>query len=279
MEQLTTDESKKIELEILKSFKRFCNDNGLNYYLCGGTMIGAVRHSGFIPWDDDIDVIMPRPDYRRFIEIFPKDGINSYKLLSPYTVKDCCIVYSKLYDTKTVKYDKEYAEKYWKYGVDIDIFPTDGVPSDDKECERYFRKQYRDFHKFLALVGGFYFSGSLPKKAIKYLYTFIIKLLGRIKLLDANEIAMRINERAEEYTIEASNRIAISIFPHYGKKEIVDKNGFLRKMEMKFEDDYFTVPSNYDEYLTSLYGDYMKYPPIEKQVTHHLSDFYKKEEA
>lgn len=276
MQQLTTDECKEIELSILKTLKGFCNENGIRYYLCGGTMIGAIRHNGFIPWDDDIDIIMPRPDYRHFLSIFPAEGINGYRLLSPYTSDDCHIVYSKIYDIRTVKCDQEYDPIYWKYGVDVDLFPTDGVPIGEIQCNRYFRKQYHDFHIFLAIVGGYSFGGSLSKRIIKYAYTFLIKLAGKTGLVNANKIAMRINERAEKNSIEASDKIAISIFPHYGKKEIVSKEGFLKQIEVRFEDDVYTAPSNYDEYLGSIYGDYMELPPPDKQITHHLSNCYYK---
>lgn len=277
MLQLTIDECKGRELDILKKVRDFCIENNIRYYLCGGTMIGAIRHGGFIPWDDDIDIIMPRPDYRKFISLFPRGGLEYYRLLSPYNVDDCCIVFSKVYDTRTIKQDREVANKYWRYGVDIDIFPTDGVPEDAILCDKYFQQQYRDFHLFLALVRGYNFGGSFLKKILNYTYTFLIKRLGSIGLLDAHKLALRINERAEGYSIDTSKKVAITIFPHYGKREIVDKEGFLKQIEVKFEGDMFTAPSNYDEYLTSVYGDYMKLPPVEKQVTHHLSNCYLKE--
>ena len=277
MRQLTVSECKEYELAILKRIKDFCNENNIRYYLCGGTMIGAIRHGGFIPWDDDIDIIMPRPDYRKFISLFPKTGLGNYQLLSPYNDDDCCIVFSKVYDDRTIKHDREVAEKYWKYGVDIDIFPTDGVPKDEDLCNKYFKQQYRDFHLFLALVGGYSFSGSFLKKLIKYNFTYVVKRLGTVGLLDAHRIALRINDRAEQNSIDESDKVAISIFPHYGKHEIVDKEGFLKQIEVEFEDDVFTAPSNYDDYLTSVYGDYMRLPPVDKQVTHHLSNCYLKE--
>lgn len=279
MEQLTIEECKEIELRILKTVRDFCDENDIKYYLCGGTMIGAIRHGGFIPWDDDIDIIMPRSDYRKFISIFPKNGLKGFKLLSPYNTDDCCIVFTKVYDTNTIKQDREVDKRYWNYGVDIDIFPTDGVPQDPQKCDAYFKKQYKSFHVFLALVGGYDFVGSIPKKILKYVYTFIIKCFGKIGMLNSHRIAMKINERAEANLIETSDKVAISIFPHYGKKEIVTKEGFLKQIKVKFEDDYFTAPSNYDEYLSSVYGDYMKLPPAEKQITHHLSNCYYKDEV
>ena len=276
MERITVQETKKIELNILISIREFCKENGIRYYLTGGSLIGAVRHSGFIPWDDDIDIIMPRKDYMHFIEIFPQEGLNGYKLLSPYTENDCCIVFSKVYDPHTVKMDKEVEKKYWKYGVDVDIFPTDGVPEREKDKQQFFKQQYKDFHIFLALVGGFCFSGNLLKVVAKYIFTMIIKFMGKLGIINANRICLRINDRARQYDVDECQEIAMSIFPHYGKREITNRDRFLRQVELPFENELFTAPGNYDEFLTSLYGDYMKLPPIDKQKTHHLSDFYRK---
>lgn len=277
MGRLTVEEVKHIELDILKSVREYCDNNGIRYYLCGGTLIGAIRHGGFIPWDDDIDIVMPREDYRRFISRFPAEGINGYRLLTPYTEKDCCIVFSKVYDTATVKRDKEVAKKYWKYGVDIDIFPTDGVPKETDRRNEYFRKQYNDFHIFLALVGGYDFNGSFAKRFLKCIVTFLIKCAGKLHIVNAHAICMRINMRAEQNQIEESDEIAVSVFPHYGKREIVSKDSFLEKTEVIFEGEKFSAPAGYDEYLRSVYGDYMTMPPAEQRQTHHLSDFYWKD--
>ena len=273
MRQLTIDETKTKELDILKSVRDFCDAHQLRYYLCGGTLIGAVRHKGFIPWDDDIDIIMPRPDYMEFIKLFPEEGVNGYKLMSPYNDKECFITFSKVYDTPTLKKDREVSSKYWKCGIDIDVFPTDGVPN-ESEIDSFFRKQYRDFHIFLALVGGFEFKGSVPKKIVKAIVTALIKIAGSVGIFNANKMALKINNRAMKYSVNEANKIAVSIFPHYGKREIVSKEAFLKQIILPFEDDMFTAPSSYDEYLSSLYGDYIKLPPKEKQATHHLSDFW-----
>lgn len=214
--------------------------------------------------------------YRRFIELFPETGINGYKLLSPYTEQDCCITFAKVYDPNSIKKDREVEKKYWKYGIDIDVFPTDGVPSTEEDCKKFFRQQYMDFHLFRALVGGMQFNDAVPKKMVKILYTSVIKVAGKLKLLKEDQICMRINERAERYKVADSEKIAVSVFPHYGNREVVGKDGFLNQVTLNFEGEMFTAPSNYDEYLTSLYGDYMKLPSRDKQKTHHLSVFYRK---
>ena len=125
MTQLSVKEVKKIESDTFRAIKDFCTKNNIQYYLSGGTMLGAIRHNGFIPWDDDIDISMTRDNYMRFIELFPKEGLNGYSLLSPYTKEDCGIVFSKVYDTSTRKVDNELKSKYANYGIDIDLFPID----------------------------------------------------------------------------------------------------------------------------------------------------------
>lgn len=120
-------ENQLMQIEMLKSFHEFCKENALRYYIIGGTAIGALRHHGFIPWDDDIDLGMPRKDYNKLISTYNKKRTNDrYILESPYTKnKDYCYTYSKLYDSKTLLVEK--LKKEFVRGVFIDIFPIDGV--------------------------------------------------------------------------------------------------------------------------------------------------------
>ena len=276
MNYLTIQEVKEIELKILLSIRDFCDSHNIRYYLAGGTLLGAIRHKGFIPWDDDIDIIMPREDYKKFTSLFPVEGINGYLLYSPYTEHDSCIVFSKVYDQETLKTDREFTQKYWKCGVDIDIFPTDGVPNDSYKCKKYFRRQHFDYKILHALVSEFKPGGSWLKDILRFIFAMLVKCVGKLHIIHTHDICIRINQRAEQNLIDNSEKIAVSIFPHYGTKEIVSKENFLKQIEVSFEGELFTAPSGYDEYLHSLYGDYMKLPPIEKQVTHHLSEFYRK---
>lgn len=276
MIEIETSIVKKKELEILKAFHQFCEENNLKYFLGGGTLIGAVRHKGFIPWDDDIDIAMLRDDYMRLIEIFPANGINGCQLLSPYTDMECPITFAKLYDTSTVKKDKEVIKKYWKYGIDIDIFPWDGVP-EEKERKQFFRKQYFDFHIFLAIVGRYRKEKSLGKTIGKGMFMTLCKGLAFLRILNAQKINLKMNELAMQYKVKDSEMICDSVFPDCGgMRKMVTKDAFSQQINLEFEDGIFFGPIGYDEYLTNAYGDYMKLPPKEEQKTHHLSNIYYK---
>lgn len=131
------EEIKKIQLEILKYVDQFCSQNNIKYALGYGTLIGAVRHKGFIPWDDDIDIIMRRNDYNRFIELFSKET-GRYKVWSHNLQTDYPIPYAKVTDEKTLKL--EGTNYYVERGVDIDVFPLDDLPNDEKAVDKVFKK-------------------------------------------------------------------------------------------------------------------------------------------
>ena len=134
MKRISFEEAKRVELDILLHVAKFCDEHGLRYFLAYGTLIGAVRHKGFIPWDDDIDIQMPREDYEKLLELYPKENTDEkYFLLAP-EMKGAHHPYAKIIDTRTVK--KELgAKKNNPLGVDIDVFPLDGQPDGDKEFE------------------------------------------------------------------------------------------------------------------------------------------------
>ena len=129
MKEISFEESKKLELDILLAVADFCNKNNLTYFLAYGTLIGAIRHKGFIPWDDDIDIQMPREDYNKFIETFSHER---YKTIAPGTPLSKHS-FVKVIDTETVKIEAHKKYKKGFLGVDIDIFPLDGTPSDENE--------------------------------------------------------------------------------------------------------------------------------------------------
>ena len=124
MKRVTPEELKRIQLDLLQKTADFCEQNGLRYFLCGGTLIGAVRHKGYIPWDDDIDIAMPRPDYDRFINTFNKQE-NYYQVVSRENNHAYSYAFAKVYDNRTILQELHY--KGSTFGVYIDILPADGV--------------------------------------------------------------------------------------------------------------------------------------------------------
>ena len=277
MKQLSVEEIKNKELEILVFFHEYCEKNKMKYWLTAGSLIGAIRHKGFIPWDDDIDVGMPREDYMRLIEKYPKEGINGLKLLNTINQKDCPITFSKLYDVNTIKKDDEVEEKYQKYGVDIDIFPYDFSPRNHVKFKWVYMHQYIRFKFFLGIVGKYRKERSTMKSILKKIFMFVCKTLAYFHIISADKISIKMNKTAMKY--KSGEYLYESMQP--SKIFIADyakSFSFSELILCDFENKKFYIPKGYDEVLRSSYGDYLILPPIEKRTTHHLSHYYSKED-
>lgn len=276
--QLSTAELKERELKLLSFFHDYCETNNLRYWLSAGSLIGAVRHKGFIPWDDDIDIGMPREDYMKLIDNYPREGIDGIRLLTPFTQHDCPITFGKLYDTTTLKMDNEVEEKYQQYGIDIDIFPWDNAPESIQEINSFYKKQYYRFKVFLGIVGKYRKEKSVMKTVVKAIFMTFCKLLAKLHVLDASSISLAINEAAMEYK---EGQFLCSSTQPLGRaaKGVASKECFDKLILADFENKKFYIPSGYDEVLRNIYGDYMKLPPKSQQVSHHLSNVYERMES
>ena len=273
MREMSLEEIKECELNILKYLDQFCKKHNLRYFLAGGTLIGAIRHKGFIPWDDDIDIIMPRPDYTKLLRI-----LNSKN--SIYRVHSCFdgewrSTFAIIEDTRT---KKEYLgfNQNKSVGVDIDIFPTDGTPNNYYLRRCFFFLLNRLSNIVTLSDQKFKISKHYVDKDTRFTYvktmlrTFVKFLAIPIaRITRVFNLSLLINKIAMHYDVYNSKFIGVSVMPHYGYKECIHAEGFLEIENRLFEGDYYSTPLHYDEYLSNLYGDYMKMPPIDKQVSHH----------
>lgn len=268
MRNIELKEIQQLELEIMKDVHRFCNENNIRYYLCGGTLLGAIRHKGFIPWDDDIDIMMPRPDYERFIKEY-KSNNPYYTLTSIQNNPHHLYTFAKIFDNRTIKIEKgiEYCEDNIG-GVEIDIFPMDGLPQDIKQSDKYFNNQKNIFKYYSLAVSKFTKSKNILKLIPKYIIVKVCKIIGKEKFI------ILINNRAKKYNFNDCEYVACSIIPYYGNRERILKSTYINQIEVEFEGELFYAPEGYDKYLSNLYGDYMKLPPKEKRVTHHDCKIY-----
>ena len=245
---------------ILCEIDAYCKENNIKYFLSGGTCLGAVRHHGFIPWDDDGDIMMPRDDYEKFIRSFGQNTKSRYRIITLDNDPKCNLPYARVWDPDTrVIHKTIYAPEI---GVSVDVFPIDGV-SNSKTRRKIFywrlkvldtisseaiRKQFSERHRFIA----------------------IRKIVGRIaRVFGAHAFASRMNALAKRTSYNTSDLVACSLPAHYGERETIEKKHMSEAVYMDFESSKFPVPSGYDVYLTNLYGkDYMKVPDGPKDGQH-----------
>lgn len=260
MKELTSEELKQVQIDIMKYVHNFCERHNIKYFICSGTLIGAVRHKGFIPWDDDIDIMMPRDDYERFISLFSKQT-GRYKVWAYNLQREYPNPYAKVTDENTVKVENIHGAI--KLGVDIDIFPLDDIPDNDNEARKLFAisKKYNDM---LTLK-----QTTLSSK--RSLIKNLTLVLGRLFLscYSVHSILEKLDKNAQKYKDNSGSRSADVVFCIAGMKEIQQKAYYANTVLLPFENEYFIAPEKYHEFLTARYGDYMKLPPIEQQVTHH----------
>ena len=260
MEKIEVEELKKIQVKILNYVDDFCKKNNINYWLDSGTLLGAVRHKGFIPWDDDIDLGMLREDYNKFMEFFNKDNNSNYKFCCYENNKKWPYPYGKILNTNTIMYEPD--EKYGiKSSVFVDLFPYDNIPQDDKEREKAFKKRnlYKKLNN-LQRYKSFYIESKNRYNFIRYPFHLLMKLFPEGYFIKKSI------ENSKMYNNKESNLVGNFTGT---MKQWCDKDVFNSFIELEFEGRKYPAPVGYDKWLTSFYGDYMKLPPIEKRVSHH----------
>ena len=267
MKKINSQEMKKIELDILIYVADFCDKHNLCYYLSYGTLIGAIRHKGFIPWDDDIDIVMPREDYDNLIKIFNLENADSpYFASIPGQANHSFL---KIGDKRTIKHEIEYKYERCKGAIDIDIFPLDGVPEDESLYEKWFDK--------LNKLYTIYFYRKANKKIFSFkqrLKFFIKSALCGILLTTDNQILKRAEKLHKKYPLNMSKYVGVIESMWNSKKNKVLKKYYEDRVQVEFEGHKFYAPKAYHEILTNIYGDYLKLPPIDKQVAEHRSDAF-----
>lgn len=264
MQEMTIKDIQAISLDIIKDIHAFCVANNIRYTLGGGSLIGCIRHNGFIPWDDDIDINMPRPDYERFCKLYHDDG--KYRLFS-YEQDDIYIGFGRVCDMDRTIVDTMGPWCKEKTGVWIDVFPIDGAGNTYEEaCRRIlYIKSIADkvIEQRRTLV---------PFRKQKTLKQIVGWIVRSIRYYHQNNLRKQM-KLVREMDFEDSEYIANQCFLQYGTKHIHEKKYYTSYILHKFEDTELYVISDYDSFLKEQYGDYMKMPPEEKRVAKH--DFIK----
>lgn len=263
MRELLLEERKKLQLDMLVKIHDACRDNGWQYYMSSGTLLGAVRHRGYIPWDDDIDIMMPRYDYERFYTFFTNENKDESMKLISYRDKTSIYPFMKMVDPRTVVFE-HYVDPAYRTGVWVDIFPLDGVEKGD-ESPFDFNDEIKS--KYDIVIADTRYGTSRFRKLAKTL----LKAFSRNT--DVFELARSLDDYAASTPICPENDIAMVVWG-YGKKERMPYS-ILEKTELEFEGHTFYAPRQYDAYLQSLFGDYMTPPPESLRVAHFCSAYWK----
>ena len=263
--EISCADMQRIEFHMLRLLHNICMKHHLRYYMIGGTMLGAVRHGGFIPWDDDIDVGMPREDYETFLRVAPKELPRSVSLRSLLGQEIYQYGYAKLIQTNTVLVEDYYPQ--YQIGVYLDVFPLDVFPvgREGKRLQRRILWSAR-------LTGWCHYNEELRK--LDSLYKYIIKL-PLIILAKAFIKPKGLQKKLRSLNAKLASRDtdnADYLFNGFGlwrEREVMPKEIFGVPTPIEFEGHTFLGVEKPHEYLTRLYGNYMELPPVEKRESHH----------
>lgn len=265
MIQLSLEERKEILISILNSVDSYCRENNLKYFLAYGSLLGAIRHKGFIPWDDDIDIVMPRADYEKLIANFNIGRSDSYKVHSIHSDKNYMHQYAKVSDTDTIMVEESQGATV--IGVNLDIFPIDKLSNDIDKALALYRKI--KFYKLLkktkiAEVGK-------NRKLHENLAVILLAWLPRFRILN------RIDILSQKYnSLSQSKYCGVACVMGYGEQDIFDSCIFDEATDVEFEGGRYNAPLLYDAFLKQIYGDYLKLPPEDQRKSHHNEIAYKK---
>lgn len=263
--ELSTKDIQSISLEIMKYFHKFCELNDIHYTLYGGSLIGAIRHHGFIPWDDDLDIAMPRPDYEKMIRLW--SDTDEYKLFAP-ELKNSTKLYARLCEMQRTE---AFALTPWfdgSAGVWIDILPIDGVEDDLVKFKENIDRMYFIEQESYKLRSGHI---SLKKEygLIRNIKLLIRKTLWGWKSFD--KIFQKHNNIRFSVPYEKAKYCGQLSFLIYKYKEHIPKKYFENYILHKFEDTEFCIVEGYEYILRNYYGNYMQLPPEDKRTPGHSS--------
>jgi lipopolysaccharide cholinephosphotransferase len=265
MKEISISESQQVAFGVLLKIKKTFEKFGWKFYLTYGTLLGAIRHNGFIPWDDDIDVWVPRKDYEAFLEYYknnPSDFIG-YTLFHYTTCKDYIYPIARLSDNKYLTVSSN--QKEYGLGVFVDIYPIDGIPLKNSQfiANLSHQKKIIQIGTFNRCPSG----GCFFKTLLKYPLFFYAQHSSQNKRLE------KIDKTAQRFDFESSPLFTCSCWEF---DNLFDKEWISSPMFHKFNGVEFLVPNNYNAVLTKMFGDYMTPPPVNERIGHHFYKTYLK---
>lgn len=264
MRRIYGQELKKVQLEILDVVADFCEKNNISYFLNAGTLLGSIRHKGYIPWDDDIDLGMMRPDYDRFMALFNQSNMR-YKFYSIENNPDFYYPFGKVLDTDTVLYEPD--KDGTKLAINIDIFVYDNVPDNDKTLLKMYKR--RDNLRYLHTLrtANHQPHGNIVRR-------FCVRCMRKLlSIFPENYFVKKMMDNSKKYNKQDLE--TIGDFTGYSRL-ICGKSILCDVIDGEFENKTYKIPAGYDLWLKMVYGDYMQLPPEEERCSHHTFEAYVK---
>lgn len=263
MKSIPQKEIMKIELDILCYIDDICQKNNIVYSLAYGTLLGAIRHKGFIPWDDDIDICMDRVNFEKFVNVCKNCKNDKYELLWLDTIKKYTLPLPKVIDKSTILTQTTQCEKM-PLGVYVDIFIFDNIPNNSK-ARKGFIRNLELLQRFWGYSQNKYvWKDKTVKSYIRYLVYSVFHLIN------PRVFSRLLNKYSRRYNCNRnSKKIGSMVYSIKREGRWYNNHFFDKTSRVPFEGRYFLISDYYDEMLKMCYGNYMELPPIEKQVSHH----------
>lgn len=263
MDDIQLKKLQKAILLITDEIDRICRKYNIKYSLVGGSMLGAIRHKGFIPWDDDMDIGMLRQDYDKFLEICKTELNEEFDLQTNTNDQNYVYGFAKilLKDTYLVQFGHEKTKS--RKGIYVDIFPLDNVPEDMSKRKKQRKKNYL----YIKMLDRKFTAKSLKGMPFKKKLAFMILDVMNI-FCSQQKLIQKLNSNMILYN-ESSTENVCNMAGYYGyDRETIPLRYFKKLIQVPFEDRTYYIMADYDAYLTDIYKDYMKLPPVEQRRTH-----------
>lgn len=266
MKSIGIDELKKIQLDIIQEVHDFCVSHGITYSLADGSLLGAIRHNGYIPWDDDIDIYLLRDDFKKLQKVFPKKYKGHLDLLSLETDDKWNRPYAKIHDTRTIM-EEETSAAYPNLGINIDVYPIDKVPDEEILWQQYNKRR--------RLLQKMFEAKFVKTNRQRPLWKNIIIVFSKLLILplSTRRYAELLSSIAQKYNDTEALHVFETVQGLHQKHPFL-KSDFDSVVLHSFEDRMLNVMSGYDDCLRNGYGDYMQLPPEDKRVSHHAFKAY-----